>query len=241
LPLSTDELAKERALQLPSVGGRTASALVAITGWPVVPLDPDTLEPSAGPLTSQIAVFGHFRNRGADGAALQLGEQPGGTTLVAVAGTTSAWLDWCANVGTERSVRRDEEGRPVGEERGYRPLGKFSAVAWQPPSAPVRTSTVAYGRRQLDELAVAMRPRRTGTDQPGWIVWALPAGDRPVTFPASRKLGHGLEVVGAGVVPWSAQRPDGWTVTASLVPQVEPLPDWLFAELGGRYGGRRAS
>jgi len=140
---------------------------------------------------------------------------------------------------TERRVRRDEEGRPVGEERTYRPLGKFSAVAWSPPVAPMRTSTVAYGRRELDELAVAMRPRRTGTSEPGWIVWAIPAGDRLVSFPASRALGHGLAVLGAGVVPWSAQRPDGWVVVSSLVPQVEPLPEWLFAELGGRLGRRR--
>jgi len=89
-------------------------------------------------------------------------------------------------------------------------------------------------------MAAAMRPRRAGTDRPGWIVWALQAGDRPVQFPASRALGHGLEVVGAGVVPWSAQRPDGWTIVSSLVPQVEEMPRWLLTALGGKYGRRRA-
>jgi len=240
-PLSADDLDKERAQQLPSPGGRTASALLATCGWPVVPLDPDTQEPSSGPLTTQREVFGHYRHRGADGAGLTLGTQPGGVVLVAVTGTTSAWRAWCADVATERIVRRDEEGRPVGEERSYRSLGWFSAVAWSPPASPMRTSTVAFGRRQLDELAAAMRPRRAGTDQPGYIVWALPVGDRPVVFPATRALGHGLEVVGAGVVPWSARRADGWTLTASVVPQVEPMPPWLLAALGGRYGKRRSA
>ena len=115
---------------------------------------------------SQSAVFQHYRHRGADGAALALGVQPDGTTLVAVTGTTAAWLAWCADVAAERIVRRDEEGRPVGEERSYKPLGRYSAVAWSPPASPLRTSSVAFGRRQLDELAVAMRPRRAGPTSP---------------------------------------------------------------------------
>jgi len=92
------------------------------------------------------------------------------------------------------------------------------------------------GRAELNAAAERMRPRHLGANERGWMVWALPAGDRPVSFPARRKLGHGLDVVGDGVVPWHATRDDGWTLAASMVPLVEPMPGWLVAELGGRYG-----
>ena len=72
-------------------------------------------------------------------------------------------------------------------------------------------------------------------------MWALPAGDRPVTFPANRALGHGLDVLGDGIVPWSARTADGWEIVASMVPQVDEMPRWLLAALGGRYGKRRAA
>ncbi len=54
------------------------------------------------------------------------------------------------------------------------------------------------------------------------------------------RLGPGLDVLGDGLVPLHAVRADGWRVQLSL-PVVEPMPDWLIAELGGRYGKPRAA
>ena len=53
--------------------------------------------------------------------------------------------------------------------------------------------------------------------------------------------GRGLLNMSEGVVPLHAVRGDGWRVQLSGLPVVEPVPSWLFAELGGRYGRRRAS
>ncbi len=52
----------------------------------------------------------------------------------------------------------------------------------------------------------------------------------------------GLDVLADdGVVPFHTTRPDGWVLTASGVPLAEPMPDWLVAELGGRWGKPRAA
>ncbi len=80
-------------------------------------------------------------------------------------------------------------------------------------------------------------PRSYGAGESGFLVWAVtPPPGRRVTFPSQRKLGHGLTQIGEGIVPWHATRPDGWTLRASGVPRVEVMPDWLIAELGGRWG-----
>ncbi|MDP9397746.1 MAG: hypothetical protein M3P96_07950 [Actinomycetota bacterium] len=59
---------------------------------------------------------------------------------------------------------------------------------------------------------------------------------RPVTFPVSKRLEHGAELLGAGVAPWHLRRDDGWTLAAAGIPVVEPLPAWLIVALGGRVG-----
>jgi len=240
-PPSADELDRERVQALPYPAARVAAALLSSTGWPPVPLDPDTLAPSAGPLTSHGEVYRHYRHRASDGCGLQLGAQPGGAVLVAVTGIGKAWADWVADAATERTQRRDEDGRVVHEMQTGRELGHYSAVGWAPPPPTVRTSGVAFGRQALDALAESMRPRRVGANEVGFVVWAAPPGPRPLTFPASRKLGHGLAVVGSGVVPWHAVRGDGWVLSASLVPRAEPLPGWLVEALGGRWGKPRAA
>ena len=140
--------------------------------------------------------------------------------------------------GSSAPRHEDGSGPPVVT---YRDLGRFVSVSWQPPATGFRSSGVAFGRVELDKAAESMRPRHLGADERGWLLWALPPGDRPLTFPASRKLGPGLDVLSDGVVPLHAVRGDGWRVQLSGLPVVEPVPSWLFAELGGRYGRRRAS
>jgi len=62
-PAPTPEaLAQERlaalAASCPAAG--VAAAVVAVNGWPVVPLDPDTLDPSAAPLDTAVSLFAHL-------------------------------------------------------------------------------------------------------------------------------------------------------------------------------------
>lgn len=69
---------------------------------------------------------------------------------------------------------------------------------------------------------------------PGWLLWVVaPADDgRAVTF-KPRKVAADLHVLADGVVPMYATRADGWVLRHSGVPQMEPMPAWLGAELGG--------
>ena len=219
-----DALAREAVASLRSPGASTASALLSLTGWAPVALD-DDLSPSSGALASLDGVFSHYRNRHADGAGLELGEKPGGTVLVAVTGTAKAWEGWRDDVAVIRVRRNFGDGRSA-EDVSLKDLGAFATVSWQPASSSVRTSGVT---------AAPSMPRSYGAGEIGWLVWAVtPEPGQRVTFPRSRKLGHGLTMVSEGVVPWHATRRDGWTLRASGVPMAGPMPEWLVAELGGK-------
>ncbi len=97
-PPTPDELDRERLAGL-AASCPAARLAGAVVGWPVVPLDPDTLQPSSGPLTTHGEVFQHYRHRRDDGAGLVLGEQPGGVVLVAQHATARAWQQWQKVVG----------------------------------------------------------------------------------------------------------------------------------------------
>ena len=72
-------------------------------------------------------------------------------------------------------------------------------------------------------------------------LWATYAeSGNPTMLRVDSRLGPGLDVLGDGLVPLHAVRADGWRVQLSSLPVVEPAPGWLVAELGGRYGKRRA-
>ena len=235
--LAAVDLDRERVRALGSPGADISAALLSVTGWVALPLG-DDLQPSGSPLSTYQAVYEHYRNRHRDGAGLVLGEHPG-ATLVAVHGTAKSWRDWYAEHAVEASKARYEDGS--GKVTSYRDAGRFTSVSWQPPAgAGIRSTGVAVGAAELNAAAEAMRPRHVGAGEVGWLVWAHPAGDRRYIFPASRRLGPGLDVLGQGVVPLHAVRGDGWRVQLSGLPVVEELPRWLLVELGGRYGKRRA-
>jgi len=241
-PVMTDELDTQRlgVLGRTSPGAAVAGALLSCTSWPPVALDVDTGKASSPPLDTPGAIWQHYRHRHGDGAGLLLGEKPGGAVVAAVTGTAKAWTSWLAEKGVERTVPRydDGSGAPVVT---YRELGDFSAVSWQPPPTAFRTSGVALGRVELDKAAEAMRRRDIGADEVGWLVFAAPPdAGRTLRFPSRRSIGHGVDVLGGGVVPWHLTRADGWTTTATRIPVVEPVPPWLVAEWGGRWATSKA-
>ncbi|MBA2700040.1 MAG: hypothetical protein H0U61_14975, partial [Nocardioidaceae bacterium] len=212
-----DTLDREAVASLGSPGASTASALLSLTGWPAIALD-DALSPSSAPLATAAAVFEHYRNRHHDGAGLELGVKPGGVFAVAVTRTAKAWEGWRDDVAVVR-VHRDFGDSRSAEDVSLRDLGAFAACSWQPASPSFRSSGVT---------AAPTMPRSYGTAEPGWLLWAVaPEPGRRITFPDKRKLGHGLTLLGEGVVPFHATRRDGWTLRSSGVPQPAAMPDWL--------------
>lgn len=218
-----DSLDREAVASLGSPGADVAAAMLAVAGWPAVALD-DALSPSSAPLATFADVFDHYRNRHRDGAGLPLGAKAGGVVVVAVTGTAKAWEGWRDAVAVIR-VRRDFGDGRSAEDVSLKDLGRFVTLSWQPAST-VRSSGVT---------AAPSMPRSYGAGETGWVVWAVtPEPGQRATFPAKRKLGHGLTLLGEGVVPFHATRRDGWTLRSSGVPMPEAMPSWLVAELGGR-------
>jgi len=235
-PPSAEDTHREAARALGSPGAAVAVATLATTGWAAVPLGDDQ-QPVGDPLPSYAAIHAHYRNRHHDGAGIELGAKPA-ATLVAVHGTAKAWSDWYAEAAVESSKARYEDGS--GKLTTYRDAGRFSSISWQPPASPLRSTGVAVGAAELNAAAERMRPRHLGANERGWLLWAVPVDGRSLTF-RDRKLGPDLAVVGQGVVPLHAVRADGWRATVSGLPVIEPMPDWLLVELGGRLGKPRAA
>ena len=74
----------------------------------------------------------------------------------------------------------------------------------------------------------------------GWVLYAAATVDgAPLIFRDRKPDRFGVAVQATGTVPLHARRPDGTTLTASGVPQVEPMAGWLVTTLGGRLGRRR--
>jgi hypothetical protein len=238
-PADPEAVDRERVRALDSRGADIAAAVLSATGWAPLPLG-DDLAPSGGPLATHSAVYDHFRHRHSDGVGLTLGAQLG-ALLVAVSGTAMGWQEWTREVAVESSQSRFEDGSGEVPGSGFRDLGRYVTVIWQPPPSAQRTTGVAVGTPALNAAAESMRPRRLGEKERGWCLWATPtASDGALGFPASRKLGHGLEVLGAGIVPVHAVRRDGWRIQLSGLPVTEAMPPWLVAELGGRWTTTKA-
>ncbi len=234
--LTPDELDRQLVRELGCPGATVADAVMATTSFVVVAIDPNTLIASSAPLTSAADVLDHFRPRYADGVGLVVGEQRDGSSLVAVAGTQASWDAWIAQHGTVTTPTYDPDGRPFGTETGYLPMPPFSRHRWGAPSLAVRASVARIGQTAMTELGEPLRTDRGGSAEICWTAWAAQdAPGRRLTFPA-RELGHGLSVLGEGAaIPVYAVRRDGWTVSATRTPTVEPMPSWLIEALGGKW------
>jgi len=236
-PPTTDDLDRERLAGLAASCPATRLA-GAVAGWPVVALDADTMRPSSGPLGTAEAVWAHFRHRRDDAVGLELGEMPGGVTTVAQRATAVAWQQWQRAVGVEVRRRTSEYGRTFDELTPL-PLPRFTSLTWQPPAGRFRSSGVQLGKEALARAGRAMGPDAAPAE-PGWLLFAAaPLDGRSLVFRDRKADQYGVAVQATGIVPLYARRADGTTLTASLVPQVDEMPEWLLVELGGRLGKRR--
>ena len=241
-PAPTPEaLAQERlaglAASCPAAG--VAAAVVAVNGWPVQPLDPDTLDPSGAPLDTAGEVWAHFRHRRDDAVGLALGQMPGGVTLVAQYATARAWQQWQKVAGAEVHRRVDDYGNAV-EVASPLPMPRAVSLTWQPPAASLRSSGVHVGSAAIEAAGRALGPDATPAE-PGWLLYAVdPVDGRPVIF-RNRKAKHDVSVVASGTVPLCARRADGATLVASGTPYADAMPEWLVAALGGRLGTATSS
>ncbi len=235
-----------RRLGTASVGAAMSEALLAVSANAyVVPIDPSSLTATAEPFESYEDALAHFVRVHADGAGLLLGRQRDGATLVAIKATQQGWRDWLAAEAVEEREVSDSEGRHVRVDRSYRDLPAYVRVHWSPPRTPARASNVAIGRSAIQAEGERLRADRAGVAEHGYVAWSIGAGwstargdSRSCRF-ASRKLGNGVELLAAGVLPMAAERADGWRLTATGVPQaVVDFPDWLANAMGGRWTKR---
>ncbi len=253
-PPDPDSAAMEAIRQLeqlaPSAG--TAAALLNVAAVRPQPIDRDSLKPTADPLPTLTAVEAHYRQNPADGCAVAAGPQLNESTVFALRGPVAGLRAWLADAGTEE--RADEHGRIT---RTYRPMSPYVTVAWSPPKVRAR-SVVAYGAAidSAHRHLVGDRDRQAAADTvTGWLVWTTAcvwtvapqpgtAGERRQLVLTNRKLGHGVELVASGIIPWHCARPDGWVCAASGVPIApdDELAPWLAEALGARWtdqGGPR--
>jgi len=188
-------------------------------------------------LRSQEPVYEHYRNRHHDGVGVEMGEHSG-VTLVAQYGTAAAWMQWQKVAGAEVHRKENGCGRTI-EEVSPLPLPRSTALSWQPPAAPLRSTGVAVGQEAIIAAGRTLRPE-AAAGEPGWLLFAVaPVAGAPVIFRDRKADRFGVAVVATGTVPLYARRPDGSTLVASGVPQVEEMPGWLVTALGGRLGKRR--
>jgi len=210
---SAEAVAQERlgALAASCPAAAVAAAVVAVNGWPVVPLDPDTLVASGAPLDTAVALFAHFRHRRDDAVGLTLGQMPGGVTLVAQRCTSTAWQAWQRAEGAEVHRRVNEYDREV-EEVAPLPLPRFVSLTWQPAPASLRSSGVHVGSAAIEAAGRALHPSARTPVEPGWVLYAVaPVDGRSVVFRDRKADRHGVAVQATGTVPLYARRPDGST------------------------------
>ena len=141
--------------------------------------------------------------------------------------------------GAEVHRRVDDYGNAV-EVASPLPLPRFVSLTWQPPASPLRSTGVHVGQQAIAAAGRALRPEAAAACEPGWLLFAAaPVDGQPVVFKDRKADRHGVAVQATGTVPLYARRPDGATLVASGVPQVEPMAGWLVTTLGGRLGRRR--
>jgi len=201
----------------PAIG--TAEGLLATTTIPVVPVDRDTLTPSGEPFRGFSDAVQHYQARPHDGAALALGPQRDGSTLVAVRATAAAWSAWLAEHGTETRQILSDEGHVESESRSYLDPGRHTKVHWSPPGVAARTTAVVVGRAALMVEGEKVRADRAGVGETGWVAWSIGAAwsvagkdGMRLSF-KDRPLDHGVVLVASGVLPMAAHRADGWTLS----------------------------
>ena len=123
---------------------------------------------------------------------------------------------------------------------------------------PLRARSVtALGATMIREATRAVTSAREQAAAGAWAMWSTAAvwvtygvpdgaedrvsGGHTISVPRyrqlrvrSHRLAPGVELVADGLVPFHVRAGTGWTFTASGVPTVEALPDWLVAAFGGQ-------
>jgi hypothetical protein len=229
----------------PSVS--TAAALLSTASVQPVPLDRESLQATAEPLTTLVEVEAHWRRDLADGVGVCAGTQLNGSTVFAVRGELHALRRWLADVGTEVDEIVNENGQTVSSRRTYRAVSRFVQVGWSSPPTRARSVTsfgadILDGRRQLPGDA-ALNERALAAS--GWMVWtaaaawSVPGENGRRLEVRSHKLGKsGVEVVGDGdIIPWHVRDSRGWTLAAGNMPidDGEPISPWLVEAVGGSW------
>jgi len=222
----------------PSAG--TAGSLLNIAATQPVPLDPESMEPTAKPLTDLAAVRDHYRSHPLDGAGVRAGVQSNGGTVFAVHGTLAALRAWLAEFGAETHQIISEYGNVLSAKRSYSAVTPYVQVSWTPPPSSGARTITASGAGLLtahEQLRTGRGENERALGSTAWLVWTVAPEQRRLVV-RSRKLGKGVDVVGSpGVIPWYLRRGDGWTCSASGMPIAGdvPISPWLAAAVGATW------
>jgi hypothetical protein len=176
-PTDPEVLVREsiRGLEAVAPSAPVAAALLGSAAVRPVPLDRETLEPTADPLPTLATVEAHWRTNLSDGVGVRAGVQSNGATIFALRGTLAALRRWLADVGTEPDEIRNEHGNVVSSSRTYRPVTPFVQIGWSPP--PIRAHSVtSFGAGLVDSLR-DMRSDRSDNKRAlaatAWLAWTV--------------------------------------------------------------------
>jgi hypothetical protein len=156
----------------------TAAGLVRAFGFPVLPVDPGTLEPrpGAGSLRSVAEVVDHWEAHKGDGVALLSGPQTiGSLSLLAVrADNLAAWRSWMNEHAVDVRVEVDDDGR-TRERREGRDVGRIVMLRWLAPRGPQTRTVVAKGTAAIQRATNDLLLGRVqeAAEQPVTLVWPI--------------------------------------------------------------------
>jgi hypothetical protein len=214
----------------------------------VVPIDMQSLEPTAAPFPDGASIVDWYEAHPNDGAAVCTGDQ-GGWSLVGVkVRTWGAWTRWLQSDAMDTVVRPFGEYDKVAAVKSVRPIGRATLVGWERAEDPDphklgHIGAVTRGHEAGRQAALRGLLNVTTGPDGGWYLWPVRADEqgRLPSFRA-RSISGDIEVCPSGYpVPVSGVRQGLRLRTADRVmgrpddTSTDWLPDWLADRFGARY------
>jgi hypothetical protein len=217
----------------------------------VVPIDMQSLEPTAGPFSDSASIVDWYEAHSTDGCAVCTGDMGGWGLLGVRVKSWGAWARWLASDATDETIKTiaQKEGpdRPAAV-RSLRPTGEATVVRCeqaedQDPHRLGRIGQVTRGHAAGRQAALQVLRDMTAGPDGGFLLWPVRADEqgRLPSFRA-RSVNDELEVLPdnypvpiAGVRQGLRLRTAGRVLSRPDDSSVAWLPSWLADRFGARY------